>query len=415
MENFLIQLDQQHEAAQLPTGEGFPPTGFIAGWRARVAYEVGWLRTNLNTEYQDLQADLPSELEGHDVDAIMSFTSARESSTGKFSYTFDDYEAAQAACKFFDAAEPRDFDNRPDRVWLFQANNDDLLGMDDEAREKFGETLTYSVSIRTMRSKKYRHEYHFIVLPAFVAAYAKAMGLNVPEFDLSPLLKPEDEIIFSDETQDALIGGPNYRDSHFWQERTKIWEALGEPDATKYHTIEAGTKASTSSDRLDGILQATVRPWVKPVYARLIPVPDPRVGAAYTSPTTGEKVRPNIPVITEIFPNRETAEAAAVAERERFESGEEKTTAGPADPAAPVGEVASTDNGMPPVPPAWAEFPDSWTEQIQSIKSEKIGKTPRPAWDAKVKSLMDPESDDYLGYDVQAEPADVIAWLEVID
>lgn len=392
--------------AEMPVGEGFPKTGFIAPWTAVVMFRVGWYETDLVQELEDIRADLPSDAEGlldklteAGPDAGVEPFDARIASRAgdKFCYYFRDKERAALLCDYVNLHEPKDWKPRPEQSWYFETVVNDICGLNDEAKSKFaGDTLSFDVRITTLRSKKYRHMYQFLALPSFVSAYGKAMGLKVHEFDLSPLTAPDDEVIFNAETELAWIGDSDggYDEAHFWQERVKVWESLGENDPQKFHVKEAGTKFSVESANLDAILQATVKEWTEPVYARLIPVPDPRLGAAYDR--DGDKVRPSIPVIAEIFESQDAAEM--VAAEERAESG---------------GEVVETKSSTlvpeTKVPVAWAAAPDEWTKLVVSIKEGLTG--PPPTWQAALDAII---NEDSLGYPIGATMEELQAALAQI-
>ena len=222
MTGFKIETGQG-VAVEMPIGEGFPKTGFIAPWTSRVMYKVGWYEVNLVQEADDLAADLPSDAEGLleqlTAGGAKAFDARITSRAGdKFAYYFVDKERANLLCDYVNLTEPKDWKPRPEQAWYFETEVASICGLDDEAKAKFpNETLSFDVRVTTLRSKKYRHMYHFLALPAFVSAYAKAMGLPAHNFDLSPLTAPDDEVIFNAETELAWIGDADggYEDAFF--------------------------------------------------------------------------------------------------------------------------------------------------------------------------------------------------------
>lgn len=404
MSDFLIQTDKGAPQVELPVGEGFPKTGFIAPWTATVMYKVAWYEVDLQKEAEDLAALLPSnaeELLGAITVDGKSFDARLTSRAGdKFAYFYEDRERANQLQDYCHLNEPKDWKPSPQQVWYFETAVDSIYGLDDEAKEKFaGPVLSFDVRITTLRSKKYRHLYHMLALPSFVSAYAIAAGIKCPQFDLSPLTAPDDEVIFNAEMEKHWIGDADegYEEALFWQERVKVWEALGEVDPQNFHTKAAGTKYSVESDQLDTLLEATVRTWTTPVNARLIPVPDPRLAAAYQR--DDEKVRPSVPVIAQIFASAEEAEKVALAERpqkDESEGTEVVTT-----------ETVTVESGQAAVPAAWASATDQWVKQVKEIKDKLTG--PPPTWGGQLKGLV-----DALGYDLGADLEELEAWIDLV-
>lgn len=398
-EGFLIPTDETQQA-EIPVGEGFPRTGFIAGWQAQVMYKTPvYIELDLQKELEDQGADLPSALDGTEgiVEDGRVFDARVPSRDGrKWVYYYHNKERTQRVCKLIDVAAPQDFKQSPQQCWYFETALTDVLGLSAESREKFsGPTLAFDVRIVTLRSKKYRHGYQFLTLPAFVSAYARVMGKKVPEFDLSPLTAPIDEIVFNQETEHHLIGNSDegYAQALFWQERVRIWASLGEEDPERSYTKSAGTKFSTESDDLDIVLQATVAPWLKKVWARLIPVPDPKLSAAFEG-ADGEKTRPSIPVIAEIFTSREAAEAVALAER--------------ADQAEETASQSAGSSGESTVPQAWVDAEDAWRKEVREIKASLIG--PPPTWGPQLYAITNKDT-LARGYPIGATLEELTDWI----
>jgi hypothetical protein len=403
---FSIEVDGAAPQVEMPVGEGFPKTGFIAPWTAKVMYRVGWFERDLDTEVKDFHAELPSVFgeEGEPRSLLENPYDARDVSRSgdKFQYYYEDKERALALCEILNEHEPKEWRINPEQAWYFVTQVDDICGLDEDAKAKFGgPELAFAVKIVTLRSKKYRHAYHFLALPSFISAYAQATGLKVPGFDLSPLTAAEDEVVFNAETEMALIGDADagYDDAHFWKERVALWAALGEDDAQKSHTKEADTRYSTGSDKLNNLLQPTVKPWLSPVYARLIPVPDPRLAAAYTR--DDRKIRPSIPVIAQVFVSGE--EAAQVAAAERAEMTGTKEDEGL---KGDTYQLSSSSDG-PAVPEVWKEAPNEWRDQVIAIKGKLKG--PPPTWKGQLADVV-----AGLGFDVGATLDEIEAWLSEV-
>ena len=152
------------------------------------------------------------------------------------------------------------------------------------------------------------------------------------------------------------------------------------------------------------ILSAVVSPWTEGYWARVIPVPSPKLSDAYGE---GDERRvPSIPVLVEFFPDEATAVAVAKAERG---SEDEKETGA---------TTVTGKDGMPPVPGIWAEAdPSVWMDQVRVIKKKLIEVTgsrnpenmPPPAVLPKIKSIVEGLN---LGYDLGATNAEVFAWLK---
>jgi hypothetical protein len=301
---FRIGTDKESRQ-ELPEGESFPRTGLVGAWRARLLWEAGWFETNIPQAVADVGAELRSSIEDL-LPTIQAedgsyYDHVRPSRSGKkFVYYYKDKTHAEACCAIADREEPFDFQRRPSLQWVFEANLDDVFGLTNDAKEKFSNPVRQYTKIMTFRSKKQRHEYQLLALPSFITAYAKAAGLEVPDFDLSDLTVPDDKLIINADTQVAHIGDADgYKDSFFWKQREALSKALGEPEAHNWKLKDSGSKQATVSDTLSTLLEATVEDWATPIYLRLVTVWDPREKA-----TMGEgedKTRLTIPVVTQFF------------------------------------------------------------------------------------------------------------------
>lgn len=419
---FNINVDADQEVA-LPVGESFPRTGFIGQWKASPGWEVGWASVNLHQAQEDKAADLGGAIDDYLPKLActngLPYNDVMVSRAGDmFNYFYLDQGVAQVACEMLDREEPRDWAWRPQQVWRFSAPVA-TLQVADSAREKFSDPLSFSVSMMTLRSKKRRHEFHMLALPAFVAAYAAVRGLETPGFDLSALLVPEDKLIINDETQLAYIGNGDvgYNDALLWKQRAALWAALGEEDPERNHTITAGTALSTTSMQLNDLLVPTVTPWTGGgIWARIIPVPDPRVDAAYGE--GDDRRRPGIACLTEIFADEASAKVAAEKDRPQAEESKSESAAAPAAPSVPAGPSAPAPiSAAPPdgltVPAVWSLHRDNWITQVQQIK-EMLAEIPPPLHADAIAAMTTVGSDEYLGFDLGATQEEVVAWLPYV-
>jgi len=232
---------------------------------------------------------------------------------------------------------------------------------------RFGDVLAWESQISTLGSIYRRHEYHFISLPAAVAAAADAMGFDNPGFDLSELT--EADVVYTPDFQVKMIGTEpqetddgykhvnakgGYFASVLGQRRDDLWKALGEENAKAFRRIGSGTKHDTSSKKLDACLRIVEVPWARPAWALLVPVRNPRIDATAKSGT-----RLTIPALTVIYQGQEEAQAAA------------QELAG--------GDVATaTGDGSLRLPSLWEGNPLNWREHVAKVKEALAGKPPIP-------------------------------------
>jgi len=227
-----------------------------------------------------------------------------------------------------------------------------LLGNTEETKG-FGEIISGQTSVRTLGSKKYRHEWQLIGFPALVHAAAVLFGFDVPEFDVSELRNQD--TTFTDELFAKLCGNPDakkgeedyYTNSVYYRQRADLWAALGESDPTKCHVIAEGTKHSTESPQLDACFQIALSNWLEPIYGRLRLVADPRVDAL-----AGSGNRLNLGIVTDLYPNEAKAREAAASEQ-----GDEGSAVSAAVPPLPTG-YQELENGR-----------DIWEGEVERTKS----------------------------------------------
>lgn len=308
-------LDESGEDVHIPVGGGeFSPSGFIGPLMAQVFY----------TFYSE------EDLAG--LEGAPKFTARRKFTNG-WSYYFSDQALALEATKLIGAYPPQ-------QQWTFQMQTSEVLNTNDKAKlaESFGDSITIGTTMATYMSKKRRHEFHLITLPSVVAAMAAWYGVEVPKFDVSPIvgkvIRDESEkdsefkgkyIVVNDEFQNKMIGNGDEKDmkkimaeTFFGQQRTEIWKALGEDDPLKY-TVGMDGKWDTGAENLAACLKAVVKPWSKAIYARLVMVSDPRVDAGREK--DGVWKHNSLPVVLDIWDNKAAAEVAAKEDLARFEKG----------------------------------------------------------------------------------------------
>lgn len=227
-----------------------------------------------------------------------------------------------------------------------------LLGEGDT--RGFGEVISGEVAVRTLSSKKYRHEWQLVGFPAIVHAAARLFGFEVPDFDISELRNQD--TAFTDELFAKLCGNPDakagdedhYTESVYYKQRAAIWAALGEPDPTKCHVTAEGTKWSTESAQLDACFQIALSSWSAPIWGRLRLVADPRVDAV-----SGNGNRLSLGIVTDLYASESAAREAA---------GDDDG-AGTSAPSAPAGpqvpdEYAGLDNAL-----------DIWKGELERTKA----------------------------------------------
>lgn len=352
------------EQIEIPVGIAFAPTGFIAEWAAGIYYSFF------------TSADFPVGEYGWDK--------RRQTSAGDYWYYFTDRAKANVAY------EETGGEYNPTTVWEWAAKSGTVLNFrGDNIQDAFGDLISRDSSVRTLRSGKYRHELQMMSLPAAVAAMAMAYGYDHPGFPLDELLKPVDEVLWTDDFQRDMIGNSDvgYADSILWKRRATLWKALGEDDARNWQPMGTGTKWDTTSEKLHNCLAILHSPWSSPIWARVYFVPDPRVDAIYQSGEVARRL--TRPALATIFASKAEAQAAATEE-----TGVEPTA------TAKIGAVA----GELALPSGYEEFPDDWVAAVVALKEEYEGVMPSPPR-LKADGVLDR---------LMVEPADIKAWWEVV-
>jgi len=364
MSDFLSTfLDQQDEvnAIEMPVGEGFAP-GFIGPVMGAIRY-MFWTRENLDEA---------------GVDGIKGAYTHRGKEGSNF-YYFQDRELGSKAADALGAYAPR-------MVWRFEIPTGKVLNFGVEnAEETWGATVGGDVRISTLRSK-YRHEFHAMALPAAVAVLALRMGYVGADsewasgYDLSELL--DENLIVDEEFEMQMIGNNagTFRKSVLWQRRADLWKALGEEDPEAYNPIGAGTKFDTTSEQLSNCLQIATRVWTKPLWARMVLVPDPRLAAVY-----GEGTRLSIPILVKVFADKKAAEEAAA----------EEATA-----STETSKADDDSDKYPDLPEEWAGYRSEFIAEVAKHKDNHNDVLPKKK---ELKAIAE-------GLDCTAN--DIVAWWE---
>ena len=357
----------------IPSGGGdFVRTGFIAPFKSKMMFKINVDAIDLDT------GDYDEELKEKGV-SPRGWAEKRKLPTSNWYYYYynvDKYQDVSTVAKVLNTFSPT-------QVWVFGADTDKVINVQDKEglRAGWGNTIFLEANVRTWQSKKYRHEFQLIALPAAVHAYARMRGWNVPKFDLSVLLN--DNTLFTDELQERLIGHPDakYKTPEFekcelFQARKALWSALGEDDpyvyTTKDYVDSQGKpgKWNTRSDMLSECLYLVGKQWKQPIWCNVVQVNDPRVDAVTKSDN-----RLTIPVILEMYENEKAAISAAGSLLDEQ-------------------EAATASRKAPPLPAQWKNLEKQWRELIVS---EYINLSVPEIWD-KVDSSIGASIDDVLDW-----------------
>ena len=133
---------------QVDIPQGGLPAGFTGQWMAAVRYTF--------------------LVEGEPTDYGLTPDSYRQ--TGSWYAVY--YAGKDAAAK---AAIDVGQQYAPKQVWLFEAPISTVM-LPEDIKSKFGASISMESVVKTLGSRKYRHEFHLISLPAAVAAYAQLRG-----------------------------------------------------------------------------------------------------------------------------------------------------------------------------------------------------------------------------------------------
>lgn len=338
--------------------------GFAGQWQCQIVYRF-WHDTEI------VEEDMTSI--GDAYIGKNSFT------TGAF-YYFKTYDAANSVSKTIGKQYG------PNTVWRWEIPTANILNIDDEMRGKFGETMSYEVTVSSLMSKKNRHELHMIALPSAIQSLALMVGMiKEPLFDYESLRV--DPNMVDEAYQDEVIGNGTYEASKLWRARVAIWKALGEDDAKKY-TVAQGGKFDTLSTTLAQCLNIIYRP--TKIWARLTNVPDPRVDALSSrEDEDGNRKRLAIPIIAEMWKTKEECLVDL--------------------DIAPKGDAdSSTNSSGPKVPSMWADYPADWKNTVREILADYEGK-PKPV----IQKALEVRAEE-LSTNYGATPEDFMAWADLV-
>ena len=174
----LEQLGITGPAVVLPTGE-FTGGGFVGQLMAAHLYRV-----NIEGEEQV-------------IDGVVATNNMGE---WGYSYYFKDQDKAKAAAKaaqlkYKTASAVHRIEMETRSVIAKPETLAKLLGQGES--KGFGEVITGEVAVRTVTSKKYRHEWQLIAFPCIVSAAARLFSYDVEPFDISEL-RGQDAVKFTD-------------------------------------------------------------------------------------------------------------------------------------------------------------------------------------------------------------------------
>lgn len=349
-----------NQQVDTPVGGEFSPSGFVAPWNAAIVYRLY------------AQLPMPDDLTNREIISV-------QRGSGYWYYS-EDEEAMN------DLQHALGIEIGAQQVWHFETKVDDVINLQPDVRDKFGEVLSYDLNIRSLFANKYRHEYHMIALPAAVRAYAEMLGYDVPEEPNLPELTDMNSV-FSDQLQWELIGHPDhkseddefhYTKSKLWQRRTELWAVLGESNPKAYRPMNSGTNFDTTSEKLNNALNIANTKWVRPAWIKMVTVNDPRYDATYNDN------RLKLPVIWKIY--NDQVEAA------NDNSSNTTTTNVPAQQNAPV----STSTDTPALPEAWAGMENEWKDYLKTFKVSNP--TLNPPVIAKAQSELSATKEDITNW-----------------
>lgn len=307
MDDLLDLLNQKvtaEEAAELvPEVGGLSADGLVGPWIASVMYTLG------------SEADYRQDEISYDL--------RRTAGSWGYFYYWKSKRAAMEAMDYVGAQYP------PTTQWCFYAETGDIVNLRNP--ENWGGDIFQS--LRVAAAGKQAHEWGLLALPAAVQAVARYQRIEVPEFPFEDLVNLP--VNLTDADAEMVM-------EQLTEYRASLWQALGEDDASKYHTTSMNTEHSTKSRSLSQGLNLYYASWPKPLWLRLVLVRDPRVDALNKA---GDK-RLQLPVIAELFTGEKQAREAL------GESVESQTT---------------SSVGAPPIPAMWAELPGDWREMIDNI------------------------------------------------
>ena len=302
--------------------EGFTPNGIIAPWYSGLFFSF-----MTQAEPATYKPSLVEKPEGSEWATVF----------------FKEHAQALTAAK----ADGQKFG--PNHVWRLTSMVSDALNIDPEKWSR-SPAVSYAIPM-TGTDSKYRHVFHLMALPSVISAAAIIAGFKAEELPKNPLTAlMGKQVVFDENLERQMIGDPvakagedgYWGDSELGQWRKQLWAILGEHDPLKYSANStSGPKVLTTAPALVYCLQFAAVAMTNPMWARVVPVPDPLLKSTYTNRKTNEVKRNTFGVIWELFTS--AAEAKQVADQENEER------------AARTSETVVADaSNEPLMPGAWA-------------------------------------------------------------
>lgn len=349
--------EKPKQEVQIPTGgEGLPSLGFIGPVYNTMAYRM-WTLADVSEEGFSSTVPQPDF--------------RRKTKNGWFNYWLNGSEASAAQKALGET-------NNPQLMWLFRLNTSEVLNSPNLTNliERWGDTISSECQVATVRSKKHRHEFLLISMPAMVAAMAQLMGFETPGFKLDELLVRD--AIVNDEFQLTMIGDIDRMDmlnSVLGKRRIELWKALGEEDPLRYllsSSKAADEKMVARSDKLRACLEFVFMRSEQPMWARFYLATDPRVAAGWEAESGW--VNNNLPVVGQVFIDKDAAMEAAKEDLKKLaEAGVEI-----------VEGAVQTNAKEPPLPDKWQGMKETF---VDMLVTPFLGKT-----DAEVKEAVDKDA-----------------------
>jgi len=386
------------EQAEVPAGGDFQPSGFIAPVMAAMFWTL-----SSEDNYKKYNESVG------DDDQVPTPQYLQPMGQWGYRYYYKSKADALKATELIGSENEQGKKIAPEMRWHLEIKRDRILNWSsDENRLKWPEIMSNDVRVKTMASRKYRHEYQLITLPIAVQAAALYLGMiDRPVFSYDELL--DQNTVYDDRFFELMYGHPDakkaerdefdefvkelmdregleqraaivsvrekglakvpYVYSIAYERRTALWAALGENDPEKSLPIARGEngqvlpeseqpKGATTSPLLDFCIKFATSAWETPVWCRAMYLNNPKVDEVFET-DSGDRRR-NIVALAEIFADESAARAAI-----ESESSEDAVSAAP--------KIA-----VPTVPVAWkaAGFtPETFAAQV----SQHNGK---PAADA---------------------------------
>jgi hypothetical protein len=211
---------------------------------------------------------------------------------------------------------------KPSRVWLVWTEVSKILNANESLIER-GPIFSREVEVQALQIGRppkagadfplnKRHKWGLIALPCLVAAVANYAGVKNAGYDIEDLTA--EGIEHTQERFERLCGDlyGQYKDSELSQRREALWSSLGEDDVRKDTLIDAKTpggypsKLATTSPLLSQCFEVALGKWSKPLWVRLVLVPNPNPSEA--NPENDRQW--SVPAIVEIFKSEAEARAA---------------------------------------------------------------------------------------------------------